>query len=87
MQLMFAILVEQSENYAKWFDILRWTVLLWLTVIVIEMKMIAKVFELKEGLTWVRKMEEAIWSMINVTSMIMMMIVMIVVIIRPAMVQ
>ena len=33
-------------------------VLLWQTVI--EMKMIGKVVELKEGLTWVRKMELAI---------------------------
>ena len=59
-------------------------VLLWLTVI--EMKTIGKVFELKEGLTWVRKMEVVIWSMMIVTSM-MMMIVMIVVIIHPAMFQ
>ena len=35
----------------------KW-VLLWLTVI--EMKMIGKVVELKESLTWVRKMELAI---------------------------
>ena len=49
--------------------------LLWLTVI--EMKMIGKVVELKEDLTWVKKMEVAM----------MMMIVMIVVIIRPAMFQ
>ena len=50
------------------------------------MKMIGKVFELKEGLTQVRKMEVTVWSVMIVTSM-MMMIVMIVVIIHPAMFQ
>ena len=57
---------------------------LWLTVI--EIKMIGKVVELKEGLTCARKMQVAICSRMIVTSM-MMMIVMIVVIIRPAMFQ
>ena len=48
--------------------------------------MIGEVVELKEGLTWLRKMEVAICSRMIVTSMTMM-IVMIVVIIRPAMFQ
>ena len=55
-----------------------------------ELKGVAvAVFELK-GLTWVRKMEVVIWSMMIVTStvmMMMMMIVVIVVIARPAMFQ
>ena len=84
MQLMFVILVEQSENQAKDFGILDWSVSLWLTVI--EMKMIRQMLEVKEGLTWVRTMEVAIWSIMNVASM-MMIIVTIVVIIRPAMFQ
>ena len=57
-----------------------------LLLTVIEMKMIGKVVELKEGFTWVRKMEMAIRSRMIVTSM-MMMIVMIVMVIRPAMFQ
>ena len=55
--------------------------LLWVTVI--EMKMIGKVVELKEGFTWVRKIEVAIRLMMIVTSM-MMIIVMIVVILGSA---
>ena len=58
--------------------------LLWLRVT--EVKMIGKVFELKESLIWIRKMEVVIWSMMIVASM-MMILVMIVVIIRPAMFQ
>ena len=57
-----------------------------LLLTVIEMKMIGKVVELKEGFTWVRKMEMAIRSRMIVTSM-MMMIVMTVMVIRPAMFQ
>ena len=72
---------ELSKN----FDVSGWRVLLWPTGI--EMKMIGKVFELKEGLTWVRKMEVVIWSMMIVTSMMMMMIVLIVVIVRSAVFQ
>ena len=68
MQLMFVILVEQSENQAKDFGILDWSVSLWLTVI--EMKMIRQMLEVKEGLTWVRTMEVVIWSIMNVASMI-----------------
>ena len=51
-------------------------------VAVIVREMMGKVFELKEGLTWVRKMEVEIWSFMIVTSM-MMMIGMIVGIIGP----
>ena len=58
MQSMFVILVEQSENFTKIFDVSGWRVLLWLTMI--EMKMLGKAFELIEGLTWVRTMEVAI---------------------------
>ena len=47
------------------------------------MKMIGQVVELKEGFTWVRKIEVAIRLMMIVTSM-MMIIVMIVVILGPA---
>ena len=70
---------------SKNFDILSWRVLLWLTVI--EMKMIGKVFELKEGLTWIRKMEVVIWLMMIAISMIMITMMVIVVIIHLAMFQ
>ena len=59
--------------------------LLWLTVT--EMKIIGEVFELEEGLTWVRKMEMAIRSMMFVISMMMIIVMIIVVIIHPAMFQ
>ena len=58
MQSMFVILVEQSENFTKIFDVSGWRVLLWLTMI--EMKMLGKALELIEGLTWVQTMEVAI---------------------------
>ena len=79
---MFEILVEQSENLAKYFDISGWRLLLWLTVI--EVKMIGKVFEQKEYLTWVREMEVKLWTIMIVISM-MMIIVIVVGITRRAM--
>ena len=79
---MFEILVEQSENLAKYFDISGWRLLLWLTVI--EVKMIGKVFEQKEYLTWVREMEVKLWTIMIVISM-MMIIVTVVGITRRAM--
>ena len=82
---VFEILVEQSEYQAKDFDISGWKVLLWLPVI--EMKMIRKVFELKEGLTWIRKMEVALWSTMIVISIMMIIVIMIVLIKRPSMFQ
>ena len=53
----------------KNFDILGWRVLLWLTVT--EMKMIGKLFELKEGLTWVKEMEVKFLLIMIVISMMM----------------
>ena len=42
------------------------------------MKMIGNVFELKEGFTWVRKMEVTVWSMMTVINMMMIIVMMIV---------
>ena len=43
-----------------------------------EMKMIGNVFELKEGFTWVRKMEVTVWSMMTVINMMIIIVMMIV---------
>ena len=53
--------------------------LLWLIVIV--MKMIGKVFKLKKDLTWIRKTEVTIWSMIILIRVIMIIVKIIVAII------
>ena len=59
--------------------------LLWLIMIV--MKMIEKVFNLKKDLTWIRKMEVTIWSKIIVIRVIMIIAMTIVGIICRAMLR
>ena len=59
--------------------------LLWL--IVIAMKMIGKVFKLKKDLTWIRKTEVTIWSIIILIRVIMIIVMIIVAIICHAMLR
>ena len=59
--------------------------LLWLIVIV--MKMIGKVFKLKKDLTWIRKTEVTIWSIIILIRVIMIIVMIIVAIICHAMLR
>ena len=71
---------EAIEELSKKIDISGWSVLVWLTVIVI--KMIGKVFELKECFAWVKKQEVILWSMIIGLSKMMAIVMMTVVIQR-----